>query len=147
MTSAEHTFTRRSVAESLAHELLAAAARAAVARNLRMSIAIVDESGLLKGFIRMDGASFTSGSVAQDKAFTGASGRPTRVWHDALEADAVLGAGARASIPRMVTLPGGFPIEIDGRVVGGFGVSGGHYDDDVAVALAALAEVGARHEW
>ncbi|MCU1480517.1 MAG: hypothetical protein JWQ19_1303 [Subtercola sp.] len=147
MTISESTFIRRSVSEALAHSLLLASARAAVAHNLRMSIAVVDESGLLKGFMRMDGASFTSGSVAQDKAFTGASGRATGLWHDALEADAVLSAGARQAIPRMVTLPGGFPIEVDGIVVGGLGVSGGHYRDDVAVALEALAEVGARHEW
>ena len=112
-----------------------------------MSFAVVDESGQPKAFLRMDGASFTSGYVAQDKAFTAASGRSTLAWHEALAHDEVLEAGARHTIPRMTTLPGGFPIEIDGVVVGGFGVSGGHYNDDVRIALAALAEVGARHEW
>jgi uncharacterized protein GlcG (DUF336 family) len=34
---------------------------------------------------------------------------------------------------------GGFPIEVDGEVVGGIGVSGGNGEQDVAVATAALA--------
>jgi len=147
MSASDTTFTRSSVMASFAQSLLAAATAAAAAGGFRMSFAVVDECGMPKAFVRMDMASFTSGHVAQDKAFTAASGRPTSVWHEALANDAVLEAGARHTIPRMTTLPGGFPIEIDGLVVGGFGVSGGHYSDDTAVALAALKEVGSRYEW
>jgi uncharacterized protein GlcG (DUF336 family) len=141
------TFSRSSVSVELAQSLISAAIAAAAAGGFRMSFAVVDESGQPKAFARMDGASFTSGYVAQDKAFTAASGRTTQAWHQALSSDAVLETGARHTIPRMTTLPGGIPIEIDGAVVGGLGVSGGHYSDDAAVAVAALKSVGARHEW
>lgn len=141
------SFTRSSVTASLAQSLISAAIDSATTEGFRMSFAVVDESGAPKAFVRTDGASFTSGYVAQDKAFTAASGRPTGLWHEALANDPVLEAGARNTIPRMTTLPGGFPIEVDGVVVGGFGVSGGHYNDDSAVAISALKAVGARHEW
>ncbi|MEQ3549773.1 heme-binding protein [Pseudonocardia nematodicida] len=151
MTDTAHdtaiTLTRPTVSASLATALIAAAERASVAAGLRMSLAVIDESGLLKAFHRMDGASFTSGSVAQDKAFSAASGRPTHAWHAALEADAVLGAGARSAIPRLVTLGGGYPVIVAGELVGGLGVSGGHYTQDMDVAVAALAEIGARSDW
>ena len=34
---------------------------------------------------------------------------------------------------------GGFPIKINGRVIGGIGVSGGNVEQDITVAKAALA--------
>jgi uncharacterized protein GlcG (DUF336 family) len=43
---------------------------------------------------------------------------------------------------RLVTFGGGFPIVVDGEVVGAIGVSGGHYTDDMAVADAALSSAG-----
>jgi uncharacterized protein GlcG (DUF336 family) len=41
-----------------------------------------------------------------------------------------------------VTLGGGYPITVDGEVIGGIGVSGGHYTDDMAVAKGALEAAG-----
>ena len=40
---------------------------------------------------------------------------------------------------RLIVFGGGFPIEIDGAVVGAVGVSGGHYKQDMEVAEAGLA--------
>ena len=42
----------------------------------------------------------------------------------------------------MVVFGGGYPIKVDGKVVGGIGVSGGHYSHDMQVAEAALAAAG-----
>jgi uncharacterized protein GlcG (DUF336 family) len=141
------TVSRSSVSSALAAALVLAVEEVSTGSGFRMSAAVVDDSGLLKAFLRMDGASFTSGPVAQDKAFSAAGGNPTHGWHRALENDAVLGAGARSAIPRLVTLGGGYPVVVDGQVLGGLGVSGGHYSDDMTVAVAALAQVGARSEW
>ena len=40
--------------------------------------------------------------------------------------------------PRLTTFGGGFPIIVDGQVVGGIGVSGGHYSEDMECARSAL---------
>ena len=40
-------------------------------------------------------------------------------------------------------LPGGLPIVLDGIHIGGIGVSGGSGDDDLDVARAGLAAIGA----
>ena len=39
---------------------------------------------------------------------------------------------------RFAVFVGGFPIEVDGDVVGGIGISGGNGEQDTAVGLAAL---------
>jgi uncharacterized protein GlcG (DUF336 family) len=140
------TIRRSSVAAGLARELIHEAESACASRGFRMSFAVVDDSGLLKAFHRMDGASFTSGAVAQDKAYTAASGRPTHLWHAALDDDEVLRRGAPGAIPRLVTLGGGYPI-VGEDLLGGFGVSGGHYTQDMEIAVAALEAVEVRHEW
>ncbi len=102
-------------------------------------IAIVDESGVLKAFSRMDGAPLLSVQVAQDKAYTAAGfGMSTDAWHDFIKDDPPLAAGAPTGIDRLVVFGRGYPITVDGRVVGGVGVSGGHYSQDMEVARAAL---------
>jgi uncharacterized protein GlcG (DUF336 family) len=44
--------------------------------------------------------------------------------------------------PRLVVFGGGYPVIVDGAVVGAIGVSGGHYSQDMDVAKAALAAAG-----
>jgi len=39
---------------------------------------------------------------------------------------------------RFAIFVGGWPIEVDGQVVGGVGVSGGHSADDIACCQAAI---------
>lgn len=146
VSSSVDTFEKASVSASLVLRLLDALVDVASGFGHRMSFAVVDENGVAKATLRMDGASFTSTSVAADKAYTAAGGRATHQWHEAVAGDAVLAQTALTSIPRLTTLGGGFPIMVDGRVVGGLGVSGGHYTDDMAVARAAMERVGARHE-
>ncbi len=53
-----------------------------------------------------------------------------------------LAAGAAAGIDRLVIFGGGYPIIVEGKIVGGIGVSGGHYKEDMEVAQAGLKAVG-----
>ena len=100
---------------------------------------LVDESGVLKGFSRMDGAAQLSVDIAQDKAYTAISfSMPTHAWFDFIKNDPPLLHGI-VKTPRLVVFGGGYPVEIDGKIVGGIGVSGGHYSQDMKVAEAALA--------
>jgi uncharacterized protein GlcG (DUF336 family) len=104
-----------------------------------MSIAVTDESGTLVAFSKMDGAPLLSVGLAQDKAYTAISfGIPTHAWHDFIKDDAPLHTGI-PNVPRLVVFGGGYPIVVGGEVVGGIGVSGGHYTDDMKVAEAGLA--------
>lgn len=40
---------------------------------------------------------------------------------------------------RLVVFGGGYPIKTEDGIIGGLGVSGGHYTDDMEVAQAGLA--------
>jgi len=137
------TFQRPSVSAELAMELIAAAQRKAEELGKPFTVAVVDESGVLKGLLRMDNAALVSVQVAQDKAYTAVGfGIPSHSWHDFIKDDPPLAAGAPTGIDRLVVFGGGYPIVIDGALVGGVGVSGGHYSEDMEVAEAALAVLG-----
>jgi uncharacterized protein GlcG (DUF336 family) len=108
-----------------------------------MSIAVTDESGNLKALLRMDGASLGSVQIAQDKAYSAVSlGLATHLWHDFIKNDAPLLHGL-PHVSRLVIFGGGYPIKENGQVVGGIGISGGHYKQDMDCALAALRAIGA----
>jgi len=133
-------FEKKSVGTALAHRMIAAGEEKAAAMGHAFVMAIVDESGVLKSLSRMDGAPLLSVQVAQDKAYTAVGfGMATHSWHDFIKDDPPLAAGAATGIDRLVVFGGGYPILVDGQVVGGVGVSGGHYSQDMEVAEAALA--------
>jgi len=139
-------FEKKSVGIALAHRMIAAGEERAAAMGHAFVIAIVDESGVLKALSRMDGAPLLSVQVAQDKAYSAAGfGMPTHSWHDFIKDDPPLAAGATTGIDRLVVFGGGYPIVVDGQMVGGIGVSGGHYRQDMEVAEAALRPVSGDH--
>jgi uncharacterized protein GlcG (DUF336 family) len=135
-----HAFEKSSITAETAQTMILAAERKASELGLSMVIAVVDESGVLKALLRMDGAPLLSIQVAQDKAYTAAGfGLPTDQWHEFIKNDPPLAAGAASGIDRLVIFGGGYPIKVGDRVVGGIGVSGGHYSQDMEVARAGLA--------
>jgi uncharacterized protein GlcG (DUF336 family) len=133
------TTAKISISLETAHKLIAAAENVARDLGKAMVISVVDESGVLKAFSRMDGAPLISVDLAKDKAYTAVSfGIPTHSWYEFIKNDPPLLHGI-VKTPRLIVFGGGYPIEIDGAVVGGIGVSGGHYEDDMKVAQGALA--------
>jgi uncharacterized protein GlcG (DUF336 family) len=138
----DDTFEKTSITSDLAHRIIAAAEAKAHEMGTPMVIAVCDESGVLKTFSRMDGAALLAVQVAQDKAYTAIGfGLPTDGWHDFIKDDPPLALGAPAAIDRLVTFGGGYPIQVGGKIVGGIGVSGGHYTQDMDVAQAGLSAV------
>ncbi|GAC1594100.1 MAG: heme-binding protein [Acidimicrobiales bacterium] len=134
-----HTFDRPSISLELSLLIVERAVAQAMSDGGAFCIAVVDESGVLKAFARMDGAPLLSVQVAQDKAYTAAGfGMPTDAWFDFIKDDEPLRVGAPSGISRLVVFGGGYPIKVGGAVVGGVGVSGGHYSQDMAVAEAGL---------
>jgi len=131
---------RPALTNELARQLVDAATSAAEELGQPSTIAVVDESGHLNALARMDGAALLTIDVAQDKAYTAAGfGMPTDQWHDFIKDDQPLAMGAPTGIRRLIVFGGGLPITVDGAVVGGIGVSGGHWSDDIKIAKAALA--------
>ena len=136
------TFAKRSITSEAAHRVIAAAEAKAAEMGKAMVIAVVDDDGVLKAFSRMDGAALLSVQVAQDKAYTAVGfGMPTHGWHEFIKDDPPLAAGAPSGIDRLVVFGGGYPITVDDQLVGGIGVSGGHYTQDMEVAQAGLSAV------
>ncbi|MFK0232053.1 GlcG/HbpS family heme-binding protein [Streptomyces vinaceus] len=136
--------TRPALGNDLARAIVDAALAAARETELRFAIAVVDESGHLSAFARMDGSGLMTIQIAQDKAYTAAAfGLSTTDWHEFVENDAQLAPGARTGIDRLVTFGGGLPIVVEGQLVGGIGVSGGHWSDDVKIAEAGLTAITA----
>ena len=138
----DQTTVQHNVSAALARRMIDAGRAFAESKGGAFTVAIVDASGVLKALERMDGAPLVSIQVAQDKAYTAAGfGIPSGAWHDFIKDDPPLAIGATDGIDRLVIFAGGFPIVVDGEIVGAVGVSGGHYSDDAAVAEAALAVV------
>ena len=134
------TYQKPSITTELAHQMVAAAEKKAQEIGVPMVIAICDESGVLKAFSRMDGAALLSVQVAQDKAYTSIGfGMSTDKWYDFIKDDPPLAEGAPSGIDRLIVFGGGYPITKDGQIIGGIGVSGGHYTQDMEVAQAGLA--------
>ncbi|MDL5156116.1 GlcG/HbpS family heme-binding protein [Actinomycetospora termitidis] len=140
--SATRARTVRSITAEFAQELIDAAAAKAAEIGVPMVISVVDHDGTLKAFRRMDGAPLLSVEIAQNKAYTAAAfGISTDAWHEFIKEDEPL----RLSIvhtDRLVTFGGGYPVTVDGEMVGGIGVSGGHYTHDMQVASGALEALG-----
>src|SRR5689334_922558 len=137
------TITRSSISAEAAAEALRAAEAKAAEIGVPMVIAVVDESGVLKAFSRMDGAPMLSVQIAQDKAYTAAAfGLSTDTWFNFIKDDPPLLHGITHT-SRLVVFGGGYPLKLDGGVAGGIGVSGGHYEQDMVVAQAAVAALGA----
>ena len=137
------TIVKHSIDAETAEKAIAAAAAKAAEMNMKMCIAITDEGGDLKAFLRMDGAQKLSVGISQDKAYTAASySMPTHAWFEFIKDDPPLLHGITHT-PRLVVFGGGFPIKLNGEIVGAIGLSGGHYSHDMECARAALAAIGA----
>ncbi len=140
------TIVKHSIDAETAEKAVAAAVKKAAELKLKMCVAVTDEAGDLKAFVRMDGAPKLSIEIAENKAYTASSfSMPTHAWFDFIKDDPPLLHGITHT-PRLVVFGGGFPIKLKGEVVGAIGLSGGHYSQDMECAKAALKAIGADSE-
>jgi glc operon protein GlcG len=121
-----------------AHKVLAAAREEADRRNWAVTIAVVDDAGLLLLLERADGARPQTAEVALLKGRSAAvTHRPGKTWEDsAKQRPGVL------NFPDAFPIQGGVPIIYHGEVIGGIGVSGVQSHEDEQVALAGIAALG-----
>ena len=123
--------------------MLKAAKAAARERGVAISVAVVDQGGQLVAFERMDGADLVTITLAQDKAWTALVNRmPTRDLAPLVQPGADFFGYESIGRGRTIVFAGGMPIERDGVLVGGVGVSGGSLDEDQAIVDAAVSALG-----
>jgi uncharacterized protein GlcG (DUF336 family) len=122
-----------------AERIIKAAEAKAREMGKTMCIAVCDEDGTLKSFLRMNRAALLSVQIAPDKAFTAISfgGLATHEWYDFIKNDPPLLHGI-VKTERLIVFGGGYAIKTAQGIIGGIGVSGGHYTEDMQVAEADL---------
>jgi uncharacterized protein GlcG (DUF336 family) len=121
---------------------IAAAAEAeALANQWAVTIAIVDDGGHLLWLQRLDGVAPISAQIAPGKARTAALGRrESRLYEEMVNGGRV----SFLSAPGLeALLEGGVPVLLDGHCVGAVGVSGVKSSEDVQIAKAGIAALGA----
>src|SRR5271169_719205 len=130
---------KHSISFELAQKMVDAAVAKAREIGVSENVAILDDGGNLKAFGRMDGASMPTIEIAQKKAYTALFGVSTQDFFNFIHGDPSLLAGV-PTLARMAAWGGGFPIKVNGEVVGAIGVSGAPaVQNDVDCARAALA--------
>jgi glc operon protein GlcG len=107
-----------------------------------VAVVAVDRGGREVLVYRTDLCSYNAIEPARRKAVTSAAmGMPTSVITGMIMPDPI-GQRALAASPDMLAVPGGFPIMQDNIVIGGIGLSGGHYTDDHMLLAKALVIAG-----
>jgi uncharacterized protein GlcG (DUF336 family) len=128
------------VNEAIARNLVEGAVEHARGIGVPITVAVVDTGGHVVMKLRMDGASLISVHMSEDKAWTAAAiGSPTGDLNPLVQAGESLFGLTDAVHGRIITFAGGLPVQRDGQLVGGIGISGGSTEQDGEVAERAVA--------
>jgi uncharacterized protein GlcG (DUF336 family) len=135
---------RNYVSAHQAQQIIKSAITNATALNIPENIAVVDPSGLLVAFHRMDNAFPGSIELSQKKARTAVlfNGLASGDLYAAVQPGAPL-YGVENSNGGLIVFGGGYPIYLSGKLIGGVGVSGGTVPQDIQVAQAGIMGIGA----
>jgi glc operon protein GlcG len=121
-----------------AKKLMAGAEAEAKKNNWPVAISVVDSGGNLVMLVKLDNTQHGSVAIATGKATTSVNlKRPTKALQDAIAAG---GGGLRLlAVEGITPLEGGVPIIVDGKIIGGVGVSGVTSEQDAQVANAGIS--------
>jgi glc operon protein GlcG len=127
-----------SITLEAAKKAMAAAEAEATKNNWNVVITIVDAGGHVVMMQRANNTQYASIRIAEGKARTAVEfRRPTKALEDTIAGG---GAGLRLlSVEGATPLEGGVPIVVDGKIIGGIGVSGVASKDDAQIAMAGAA--------
>lgn len=108
--------------------------------NVPVVFSVVDNGGNLLYLERMDKAFVTSIDIAINKAFTAWALKKgtNEISEDVLPGQSLYGLNTTNNC-RIITFGGGFPIVINGEIIGAVGVSGGTVEEDMSIAKAGLS--------
>lgn len=120
-----------------AKRIMAAAEARALAQAWPVAIVLVDAAAGVVLAQKLDNTQHSALAIATGKAQTAVNfRRPTKMFQDGIGA----GDGLRfLAVPGVTPLEGGFPLLVDGAIIGGIGVSGVLSTQDTEVALAGMA--------
>src|SRR5947207_6755681 len=124
---AEFVATHR-LTEEASLKMLTAGVAKANELGCTVSLAVVDQSSRLIAFLMMDGARHFSIITTQRKAITAASQRMPSGY--APEENAL---SMTVRMGDFTNVPGGFPIEVNGEVIGAVAAGGAKIEQDVEV--------------
>lgn len=132
----------QSISIEQAKKAMSAAEAEARKNNWQVVISIVDTGGHLVMLQRLD-AQNASVDIATGKARTAVNfRRPTKALEDSLAAN---GSALRIlAVPGVTPMQGGLPIVVEGKIIGGIGVSGVLAAQDEVVAKAGLDTLTAK---
>jgi glc operon protein GlcG len=117
-----------------AQKMMAACKAEAAKNKWSVTIAIVDDGGVLLQLERLDGASATTPEVAIGKARMAAlTRRPSKLMEDRVKDRPVF-----LKFPAGLPIQGGLPIVYEGECVGAIGVSGVQSQEDEQIAQAGV---------
>ncbi len=121
-----------------AKKVAAAALAEAGKNNWTMAVAVVDPSGNLVYYEKMDNTQLGSAKICINKARSAALfKRPTKAFQDALAGG---GLGMRVlGLEGAVPVEGGVPLVVDGKIIGAVGMSGDTSEHDAQSATAGAA--------
>ena len=111
--------------------------------GVKQTICVCDDGGHVIALHRLPGARLTGVEISIAKAFTAAGHeRATHLFNEPPNGPALPGNeafGISHMLPgKFAIFVGGFPIVVDGQVIGGVGLSGGNGEQDTKCGLAAL---------
>jgi uncharacterized protein GlcG (DUF336 family) len=128
---------RPEVTHRAARRLVTHVTSAARDEGCDLSVAVVDTAGVLVAFERMDGAPRFSADLAASKARTAMTfGRPTSAM-ETIFSDRPAFTSSFVQQGGWYLGRGGFPLVVDGAVVGGIGVSGDEAEREEDLARTA----------
>jgi uncharacterized protein GlcG (DUF336 family) len=142
--AAQGLVTQQAMSADLALDLAKGALENCRAKGYRVSVTVVNAEGLMKAFVRDDGAGPHTIDLSKKKAYTAAtqrnlSGEVAKQW----------GNIPPPAIDGIVALAGGVPIKAGNEVFGAIGISGAPAGspagtNDEICANAGIAKIAAR---
>ena len=133
--AAEPTVAAKVISEAGAQQVLKVAEHEAEALHAPCAIAVVDASGILVAFLKMDGVRAGSPDLAIGKARTSAL-----LQRPSAETESAVNDGRPAfATSGLMALRGGVPLMAGAEVIGAVGIASLDKDNDVRIAQAAAA--------
>lgn len=134
---AQGLVTQKSLSADMTQAIIQGVIEKCRADGFRVSVTVVNADGLLKGYLRDDGAAPHTIDLSRKKAYTAVTQR--RATTETAKAYAT---GYVPNITDIVGLGGGVPIKVGNEVIAAVGVSGApSADRDAVCAEAGIAKV------
>lgn len=107
--------------------------------DVKIVVSVVDSGGNLILLNRMDDSFLGSIEVSINKAYTALSfNSPTHLLKELVEPKGDL--YTLQNIRRVIAFGGGYPIDRNGKLLGGIGISGGTVDEDLKIVQYAICK-------